>query len=466
MTSGFRFPATRFNHLALLLLIFVSVSPATAETCLEFEFPIFGGTTGDGLGLDGVEHEDLQVSIGWGDDGLPDANLVLSTPAGVDLETWPVARDPGERTEHLLESALVHVATANAGFQFRLRLEDAEGPRDEVRFRVGVTCPTGENCRYRLIEGLEGGPIAVSEEFWNAVAWAKASGSSDLIETVRTKFPDLTDEIPGFVWELTLGEQQGNADCTCRWVDAVGLSTPAIEIGDKSGQQPLHVLVENPEGAFFAAGAQSIDGPTGASRFVTQGRSALGIWLLCTTTTGGDDIQLPTDWPSRPVLWLEEPTLDPCGVECMPTIEHVGRIAGCAQSIAAGNGLWAQSAAEVDGSLVLNSSQSLIAGAATVQVDAPGTTVGDNIDHFDQTSTMTLVAPGAVAEVAGSGKVSVQATDASNGHGYSYAGSAMDFHLRFTAQASCEGIGPHDADLGNLLDGADGGVAIERWEDP
>ncbi len=470
-------PSLRPAAGAVLLLLALLPWPALAEdeptACFTTRQNQGDSPIGDGLDQITVDGEDLWVAVQWGDDpSLPDAALVLATPSGTVTGAWPAPRSPGERTEQHLAGALGQ--TGVLGFQYVLRLEDAEGLRAQASLRAIVDCPQGELCRYRLVRGLKGGPITVSEAFWNALAEARDTGAPDLIGHVREHHPELAGEIPGFVWQMQISEEipekAPGTDCSCRWIDLQNLvpqGTVSLEAGD--GSPPTHVFGWNHAGAHLLSGLQTTGGEVELELGDTRGRSSFGIQLLCTRAEGeAVPTRYPTSWPSLPVLALGERRLQSCPAPCMPVIEHRAELLGCAEAKALSRaGLPARASSKIVASVGLRP-LAAVGGGAIAEV---GVADGERLrsrEAFEEEYSGKLEAMGAIAGAEAEAALLVDADEPGTLFSYGYASAAVKYLLWFEASAGCPEVPDYGGGGLDLInnDQHEGGVAIDRWEDP
>ena len=459
--------------LSLLVLNFSSPAPGAAD-CLVSRLPAPDGRPAAAIspGLD-VEREDLLVTLRWSETpSYTDPTFVLTAPAAGDLGSWPALVIPGEQTAQRLPGALSQVG--GAGFQYLLELRDGDAVVGWRAFRVAVDCAGGP-CRYRLLPDLEGGPIAVSEAFWNVVDEARAGGSKDLLTTVRKNHPELAGEIPSFAWQLqqleppSPGDRSGRSGsgCSCRWVLAESLTAFSV-IGPRQGTRPEHEYGVNMEGAAFFAGTQSTGFPAAeVERPQTTGTTLLGLELLCTTAEGGSTARYPTTWPSRPLLEVTEPVLIPCPAPCTPTIEHGAEVKGCAQGgVTSRQGLPVSARAEMDAGLSLNR-QLMIDGVAVIDIQVTDDELIRDVEYLDKSSAAVLRSESAVVELDAGAFLKSTATQPDTGApSYAFTAASMEYTVWLEAPEAC-GIPPAWAQVHSPLRGSDdGGVAMERWEQP
>ncbi len=424
------------------------------------------GPIGDGLDRIGAIAEDLLVAVQWADDpNLPDAALTMTTPSGVTVGSWPVTRFPGEQTEHQLDGALAQVAAL--GFQYFLRLEDAGGIRVEAPIRAIVDCPKGEPCQYRLVRGLQAGPIVVSPDFWDALDEARGAGSSDLIGHVRDHHPELAGEIPGFVWQMEIAGTTGGDGCACRWIDVQG-SAPKTrrDLDQGNGNPPNHVFGSNYRGARHLVGAQTTDGVVEVQFSKTRGTSIYGIQLLCNLPSDeSTPTRYATGWPSLPFLVLDEPQIESCPAPCTPVIEHRAELLGCAQAEAYDfGGPPAQAISKIITSIGLQP-LTTAGGGTRAQADTTGGPSAVSRKTFADDYTMTLQATGAIAGAESEASLWLDAETDDTGYGYAYASAAVLYLLEFEAPVTCDGIPYHQGGIDLIRPNPhEGGVAVVRWE--
>ena len=195
---------------------------------------------------------------------------------------------------------------------------------------------------------------------------------------------------------------------------------------------------------------------------------AFGVQLLCTRATGQGEIErYATSWASLPTLEVEQQVLGDCPAPCTPVIQLTADAHGCVQGTA--NGRWDQPAkaiAELAADLGLGD-LSLIEGDARIRVATDGESARDQ-ENFDKVSVVEQSAYGAIATVEASGLIDadaawLQAPQAS----YAFAAATFGYQLIFDVPASCQGVPAHNAQLTSLeKPWQEGGVAMERWEDP
>ncbi len=462
----------RLAGAALLLLVLLSPEPAAAlqDACFT-TLPRDPGTglSGDGIRRLEADREDLLVTVSWSDDPAGgDATWILATPSGTVAGSWEAPRQVGEITEQRLAGALARVAVL--GFQYVLRLEDGETALAETRFRAIADCPDRDLCRYRLLRGLTGGPITVSERLWDALAEAREDDSPDLIGTVRELHSELAAEIPGLLWQMQESEPMPGSGCSCRWLDVQSLmpqSATSLDAGDGISQE---VFGDNSQGAGMLVAAQTIQDPIEITGDETWGRSLLGIQLLCTRFSGQvAGTRYPTSWPSLPELVLEQRRLESCPAPCMPTIEHEAQVQGCVEARAAGrHGRWANAHSKLDAWIELGSI-SRVDGVAVAGVDVTdGETLRD-AELFGEGSSASLEATGATAVAEAAASILIDADSQTQMlRSYAWGAASVRYKLWFGVLESCEGAIPrHSSEIDRLEDSLhEGGVAIDRWEDP
>ncbi len=410
-----------------------------------------------------IDREDLLVTVRWPEEpGSADLTFVLSAPEVGEIGGWPAEQTPGEEAEQRLAGALSQVAAA--GFQYLLELRDAGEVLGWLPFRVAVNCAE-EPCEYQLLAGLEGGPIAVSEGFWEALAEARAVGSTDLLASVRDQHPELAAEVPGFAWQYQQIESRPGADCSCRWL-VVQRLTPGTVIGPWAGPLPSHEAGISHPGAGFVAGVQTISVRADVERNQTRGSTVLGLQLLCTSDRGGTVEQYPTLWSSLPVLEIRKPALTSCHAPCTPHIDHLAYVRGCATGLAASiDQQRAWSRAEMDAGASLNG-QPTIAGAALIDLDFSNNQSFSTQDSFLRDSAATVTGEQAVIELDAGALIKAEVSSDSDNSGYAFAAASMEYALELEAAEIC-GIPQGGALLVNALSkDKDGGVAMERWERP
>ncbi len=450
--------------LVLLVLHLASPTPV-AGNCFITGLPERTGQPPAPLPLRiGVDRDDLLVTVQWPDSpDSPNATFVLSTPGGLEAGAWPAETAPGEETEQRLPGALAGVATA--GFQYLLELREPDRVLGRRNLRVTVNCGR-EPCEYGLVPGLEAGPIVVSEELWNALDEARADLSPDLLATARDQHPEVAGEIPGFAWQWLQAEPEPGSGCHCRWLVAEK-TTQGLYIGPRSGQPPRHRFGKNLEGAAFLTGIQAKQGTIAVQRNETEGRSLIGLHLLCTRYHGANPASYPTVWPSLPQLKIWEPVVSSCPAPCTPVIKHLADVGGCAQAGATSrDDQRVQAWAEVDAKVTLNG-RSRITGAAQLDVDVTRNELVRDIEYLFKHSTATLEAESAIARLSAGGYLSVTAQPPANGTwSYGFATASLEYFMYLHAPEIC-GIAKGVAGLYEPLQGTqDGGVALERWEDP
>ncbi len=422
----------------------------------------------------GVDREDLVVTVRWSDGPpYPDPVFTLSAPGKAEVGWWPAEQIPGQETVQHLPGGLSQVATA--GFQYLLELRDGETIIGWRAFRVAVSC-AGSPCEYRLVPDVEGGPIVVSQAFWSAMAEARAGGSSDLLATVRKDHPEIAGEIPGFAWQLQQAEPQDPGDrpggrrggCRCRWIGSQNLTNP-LSIGPRQGTRPEHEYGENLEGAAFCAGAQSSGGSAvNLPASNTSGTTFLQLELLCTLETGGGPVPYPTSWPSRPVLTVPEPELEPCTAPCTPRIEHGTEVRGCAQGgVTSRKDREVSAAVEMSADVSLNGDL-LIFGAAVIEIGVTRSEFIRDLDYLDESKTAIVRSEVASVQLHAQAALSSEALPPIGGGApsYSFTASSIEYTTWFEAPETC-GMPRGWALIHAPLRGPDdGGVAMERWERP
>ncbi len=409
-----------------------------------------------------VDREDLLVTVRWPAEPSRDPTYLLSTSAGA-VASWPAQQTPGEETVQRLSGALAHVATA--GFQYFLELRGADGLLGWQTFRLTVSCGSGP-CVYRLLPGFEGGPLTMSRKLWDAVAEARAGGAGDLLASVRQTHPELAAEIPGFAWQWqqAAGRDDG---CSCQWVSTESFSPMAL-LGPPSDQPPTHESGINMEGAGFFAGVQSIDGAIDLSLTGAASTTAIGLELLCTLDLGGQQARYPTSWPSMPELEVVEPILEPCPAPCTPVIEHRTEVRGCVQGGATSRlNMPGWSKAEIDVGVALDGNSTL-AAAAAIKVDISDNELVRKIELIDKVSTATLNAESVSVEIGAGTLLEAEGTlEPDTGtYSYAFAAAALEYRTLLLAPPICdlpEGRAYADHPLRGF---DDGGVTMERWENP
>ncbi len=454
--------------LSLLILQLWWPAPAPGQRSPRPGTCFFSGLPGEylsevSLRLE-IDSEDLLVTVPWPEEpGSADLTFVLSAPVAGEIGGWPAEQVPGEETEQRLAGALTQVAAA--GFQYLLELRDAGEVVGRRPFRVAVNC-AGEPCEYQLLAGLEGGPIAVSEAFWEALAEARAGGSPDLLASVRDQHPELAAEVPGFAWQYQQVESRPGTDCSCRWL-VVQRLTPGTVIGPWAGPLPSHQAGISHPGAGFVAGVQTISGRADVERNQTEGSTVLGLQLLCTSDRGGTPEQYPTLWSSLPMLEIRKPALSSCRAPCTPLIDHLAYVGGCAAGTATSREQQrAWSRAEMDAGASLNG-QATIAGAALIDLDFSNNQSFNTQDSFLRDSAATVTGEQAVVELHAGALIKAEVTSPDNDNfSYAFAAASMEYALELEAPEIC-GIPQGGALLVNALPkDKDGGVAMERWELP
>ncbi len=466
MTSGSRHldcpSLCRAAGAVLWLLLLQLSSPALgAVSCFTSGLPDGYHSTLVPLHLE-LDREDLLVTTQWPNEPRSaDATFVLSAPGEGDVAFWPAEQAPGEDTEQRLAGALTGVAAA--GFQYFLELRDPEGSLGRLTFRVAVSC-ADEPCEYHLVAGLESGPIAVSEAFWNAMTEARTGGATDLLASMRNEHPEVAAEIPGFAWQLQQAESRPGGGCSCRWVAVHSLSDGAF-IGSRGGERPSHEYGTNFDGAAFLAGAQATAGRAEVDRTRTEGSTGLGLQLLCTADRGGNQAEYDTSWPSLPRLQVREPVISSCRAPCTPLIDHLALVTGCAEGYAVSRDnqrAWAWAEVDASGSL---DGQPTIAGTALIDLDVSTSVAAGDRDSFFRDSMTTVRADGASAILHAGASLKVEAlSPSSDDHSYAYSAASMEYALEFQAPATC-GIKPGYASFVYALPrDDDGGVTMERWE--
>ncbi len=229
---------------------------------------------------------------------------------------------------------------------------------------------------------------------------------------------------------------------------------------------PRHKFGANAPGPTFFAGVQSISAGISVPRSDTDGYAVIGLQLLCTMYYGETPAWYGTSWPSLPVLEVPDPTLSSCSAPCTPSIEHTTRFNGCAQGVAASrNGQNASAFAEMDASLVLNG-QPQIAGALSIDVAVDNDEVVRDVARLRDDSSAALWGEAALAVVEAGGTIKAQ-TDLYNGspRSYAFAAATFEYHTKLYAPEMC-GIDEGLADSTVRIRLNDGGVAMERWDDP
>ncbi|MEM7583602.1 MAG: hypothetical protein AAF560_09505 [Acidobacteriota bacterium] len=458
-------------RLAIASAIVLTLLPAATAyaNCMRVGYlPVIAGETdpGDGILLRLIpDREDLVVNAQWSAELHREATFILSTPSGVELMSWTVERAPGKVTEHRLPDALSHVSSS--GFQFRLRLAALDGETPEVAFRVAADCPTEDLCTYRLLPGLEGG-LTVSQELWSAIDEARGSGSEDLLAEVQAQHPDLASELPGFSWQLQESEPTPVGECRCRWLTVEGLTPKKPQgFGQQSANPPLQDYGSNLAGGAFYAMLQGTEGAISTSQNQLHGQTTLGLQLLCTRNEGSTQARFPTAWPSLPELEVEMRRLATCPAPCTPTLEHETIVWGCAQATAAGRGgNRAAANAGIDVALQLGT-QSLMARAAQVNLQAKSGQVLRDIESNWEATSATLSAEGASATLVTGGSQAIDVEALGGRTSYAFTSVSAKYHMKFLASASCAEVPDGAVLLNSLFDGThEGGVAVEQWEDP
>ena len=465
----------------VLLLLLAALSPVAtrSQACFQAGYVDFGlGPIGDDeiYGL-WVEGDDIVVELRWSTQAASAAVvMVLSNLAGDTVGSWKMVRNPGFEEKQRLTSALSQVA--EQGFQYRLRLEDADGASYDQALRVTVDCPAKELCRYGLRVGLESSAIAVSEALGVALAEAAAADSTDLLADVRAEHPKLAREIPGLAWQMEQARSSSQTGCACEWVTIEDeVSTPPTDTGSyrRHPQFDVHYSIQNLPGPGLRVGAQTHDGRIEIPRADTWGRATLGLRLLCTRIASETTTTYGTEWGSGE-LEVTEREVAFCPLPCTPMIEHEMVLDGCASGRAKGrDDLTASALASLETTLWLEQDDQdgdvLLADAAVVDLAAaPGQSLSDR-EGISKLMRNAIRSPAVMTWLETSGSLDLQAhsTAGTLNRSYAFGSLAVEYQMHLTVDPAAQSCAlPPAAVHSTYRDdtGTGGGVVIEIWEKP
>ncbi len=473
-------------HRSILTMIFFSLwlavlSPTVArsQACFHTGFVDFGlgPTGGDEIYRLSAAGDDIVVDLRWSTAGSPDAALILSTPTGEVVDSWERVRHPGVEEKHTLFGALSRVA--EKGFQYRLRLEDSDGVHADLALRVTVDCPAKELCRYGLRVGLDSSVVTVSRALGLALARAHDADSTDFLADVRAEHPELANEIPGLAWQMEQSRSSAQVGCQCEWVSLESeVSTPPVDTGSyhRHPSFNVHHSIQNPAGAGFRAGAQTRDGAIDIASGDTWGKATLGLQLLCTSIEDETEVTYGTEWQPGEIE-ITERQIAACPLPCTPKIEHQAIVNGCASGLAAGrHGMTAMATATIDTTMWLDrgaqAADILLTDAATVDLKAAsGQTLRDQEGIFKWSrSLVSAAAVTAWLETSGSLDLMAYEASGSSAHTYAFGSLSLEYQMHLIADEDTQlcddipGAAVHSAYEDST--GTNGGVVIERWENP